>query len=606
MPLDEGGGPKGTLIVTRDDPAGGIDSAAIAKPSTTSSVATERKGSVRCSDRIRRILETRQLPEPDGRPLYAYKVSDDELAAVARELCNDVASRRSIHHEAAAAFCLYGAEYFSRGDGSDWWVYEGVTRDLPLELPEQDLRDAIAAGLGFWRRRVLAGTHRRHYLGTLVSEGGLPLALLQNEGGRLRRYFADLLRQHESYPTIDVSRLAAELAGTLPVTMQNAVVYALAAALVQHVAYLRNPLAHSEGEPPPAPLRLDSEPAQQLIDGLRSAPRPRADVEPGIAIRTTLNLTAAPLLRRQIVLPRTVSTRWLTDAIPGLRELPARWYLSLLTATGARWSVAVATQDVDGFALAPTAARDIVRQGSVTEQVRCVISFGGADLGSFVPRGAEALSDTPWNVSDVGEGGALRATASWRSSAPSLLVAMPLDTAVETDDGAVVEQLGEIVDLGRQLLRLRGTLQSTRDGEIVVIASGAGPQADRVFELRGHHAPESYETPTSGSGGPGWSRSTITASFGRCRPNASSGDAAAAPGRAISDKRWAKESSPRRSTAASFGPVCAFFLRTSGCRCDAARGAARSRFGARRSRQQASLPQKTARQPYIRWLAAST
>jgi hypothetical protein len=416
-------------------------------------------------------------------------VSDDEFRAVEQDLREDVARHAALQRAAASAFCLYGAEYFSRGDGSDWWTYDGVTRTLGFNLPEQDLREAIAAGLAFWQRRVLAGGRGREYLATLVSEGGLPLALVQTEGGRLRRYFGDLLRQYETYPTMDVSVLAAELAGVLPVRMQNSVVYALATALVRHVAYLRDPTAHpGDAATWPVPLRIDSEVARELLDGLRSAPRPRANVETGIVVRTSIDLTGDPILRRQIELPRKISGQWLAAMMSDLPELPARWYLSVLTSAGTRWTVGVATSDDDGYSLRPLASRDIVRQGSVTKQVQCVVWFDGVDRGAFVPRGGESLSDTPWTFSDVDQGALLRATGSWRSSSPSLLVALPRDARFETEGDGVAERLGELVGLDRELVRLRGTLRSSQEGDEVVIASGAAAQAERAFELRGTRA----------------------------------------------------------------------------------------------------------------------
>jgi hypothetical protein len=434
------------------------------------------------------LLESRKLRAPDGRPLYGYIVSGDEYRAVGADIQKQLVRDGALHRPTAAAFCLYGAEYFGRGDGSDWWTYEGVTRVLGLELPQQDLRDAIAAGLAFWRRRVIISS-RGEYLTTLVCEGGLPLALLQTEGGRLRRYFSELLRQHETYPTLDLKALAIELAGALPIRMQNEVVYTLACALIRHVAVLRHP-AGSAGDVAawPAPLRLDSELAQELLNGLRNAPRARAASEPGIVVRTTLDLAHQPVLRRQLVLPRRVSRAWLVEVMPGLPELPPRWYVALVTAGGTRWTVGVATSHAEGYELRTLAAREVIRPDTVTQQLQCVVSFDERDYGGFVPRGGEALPDLPWTFGDMDDDAVLRATGSYRSRAASLLLALARGTRLELDDGATAEPLGELLGLDRGLVRLRGSARVIQPDDTVTIATGQVAADERTFELRGLRA----------------------------------------------------------------------------------------------------------------------
>lgn len=439
-------------------------------------------------DAVHHILDARSLSAPDGRPLYAYKASDAEFKRLEGEVRNDVREHRYLRRTAAAAFCLYGAEHFSRGDGSDWVTYDGVKAALSLDLPDQDLRDAINEGLKFWKRRVLLGGRGREYLATLVCEGGLPQALLRTEGGRLRRYFRDLLEQHETYPHLDVRRMAVDLGGILPVRMQNLVVYELAVALIRHVAALRAPGADKDAVARwPTPLRLDSEAARDLLEGLQTAPRANLRREVGIRVNTTLVRGAEMVLRRDLVLPRQVSQNWLRQALGTEGDLPARLYVSVGTSDGARQAVGVATLQGDEYLLRPTSARPVVSPTVVTEQLLCIVSFAGADVGSFVPTGGEALCEAPWTFDDADGDARLRATGNWQGAAASLLIAVAAEGAYSVD--GEVEQLGDILGLRRAVVRVRGPFRWIDDWDEVRVTPASTGVEDRSFELRGARAP---------------------------------------------------------------------------------------------------------------------
>jgi hypothetical protein len=429
---------------------------------------------------IRRILRARGLEAPDGRPLYAYKVTDDEFSELGRDLIAELRAWGTISPRTAPAFCLFVAEFFSRGDGSDWWTWDGVKHVLAFAAPDQYLRDAVDVGLRFLRRPVLRGGRGNEYLATLVSEGGLPLALLQQEGGRLRRYFGDLLRDHETYPTLDVTQRAHDLREPLAVRMRNEIVYELAARIVREVARVRA-AGGAVGEWD-LPLRLDHGAARELIEGLRSEPKVVPRVERGVAVRTLLQLGGELLLRRMLVLPPRLSEQWFQRAL-NCREVPSRLYLSLQTAEGARQTIGVATLQGDHYLVTSTASRDLVRSAATTEQLRCVVSFSGADLGSFVPQGGEALTNTPWSFDTEAAGARLRGMGTYRSPASALLIALPADGKVGVD--GEVEEVGTLVGHERRMVRLRGTLRWQDAHEEVTVTTGVNDVGDGDFELRG-------------------------------------------------------------------------------------------------------------------------
>jgi len=333
----------------------------------------------------------------------------------------------------------------------------------------------------------MGGTGRQ-YLGTLICEGGLPLRVVQSEGARLRRYFGDLLCEHETYPTLDPMELAARLGPRLPARMQYFVVYDLAAKLIRLVAEMRRQGATAEDAALwPVPLRLDAEVAREFLEGLRTAPRARESRERGIAVRTVLHLGPELLLQREVALPPKISLIWLQEKFAAAHgPLPTRLDLCLQIADGSRVGVGIASLQGEGY-LIRQLARRLTRPEVVAGQTVCIASFAGRDLGSFVPVGATALTSTPWIFSDDGTEGTLLSGESFRTRAGSVLLAVPASGEFAVD--GTVEELGAIMGHGRRVLRLRGEfLWSDGDDEILV-ATGQTEDCDGEFELRGPRAP---------------------------------------------------------------------------------------------------------------------
>lgn len=431
---------------------------------------------------VRKVLARCGLEKPDGRPLYAYMITAEEFAELKHALETDIAARRGITISAAPAFVAFVAEHFGRSEENDWWAWDSVRSALALKVDDGELRDATRSGCEYWRRRPLSGARGVEYLATLVCEGGLPMALLKQEGARLRRYFGELLRLHETYPQLSLRDLAAREADVLPIRMQNEVVYQLATVLIEAVARGRAEGRPSQELPAALPLRLDDAVARALVDGLRAAPRVRERSERGVAVRTTLQLKPELLLRRALVVPTVLSKEWLVAAL-GSVDVPSRIYFSLQAADGVRQSVAVGDLRDGLFVVRPLRARDIVREKVVAEQLRCIVADGERDLGAFVPRGGEALPPTPWTFDDDG---ALRALGSIATSAASAVVVVPPAGSLTIDGDR--SDLGMVV--GRSVLRLRGIARWTSDADRARIETGAASESDAgEFVLRGEGPP---------------------------------------------------------------------------------------------------------------------
>jgi hypothetical protein len=121
------------------------------------------------------------LPAPDGRPLYAYRLTDPGFAGLTVDLVGkDLAFFDSGH--GAGLFALWAAEWFRREYCGGSFKWAELVKPLALEADQTRLRQITENGLRQWRRPVLP-LNGRQFIGTLAREGGFPAAAMQ-EGGR--------------------------------------------------------------------------------------------------------------------------------------------------------------------------------------------------------------------------------------------------------------------------------------------------------------------------------------------------------------------------------------------------------------------------------------
>src|SRR5690606_3254724 len=156
------------------------------------------------SDAIATFLRVRSLTGPDGRPLYAYRCSDEEFARFEEGL-REVLGRGPRWCEptpaTAQAFCLWGAEWWRRNHDGGPWAWEEMLAAIecsdyaPAGPHYLRLQEMVAEGIRRWNRELLRFATGRAFLLTLACEGGLPLKLVRRETAALRHFFKDLLEE---------------------------------------------------------------------------------------------------------------------------------------------------------------------------------------------------------------------------------------------------------------------------------------------------------------------------------------------------------------------------------------------------------------------------
>jgi hypothetical protein len=147
-------------------------------------------------------LEHNGLLQPDGRPLYRYRLSRDGYESLKERLARWVARFR-LDREApsfAAAFCLFVAEWYKREFHRGQWSWDGPCAAIGLPKDQVLLRNLTDVGLSrYWRLRIIRGPGgSNEFLLSLVLQGGIPTAFAAQERGWLPSYIRQVLGDLEA------------------------------------------------------------------------------------------------------------------------------------------------------------------------------------------------------------------------------------------------------------------------------------------------------------------------------------------------------------------------------------------------------------------------
>ncbi|KZY93163.1 hypothetical protein A3744_18305, partial [Oleiphilus sp. HI0073] len=163
------------------------------------------------------------------------------------------------------------------------WSWEGIFEaiDIPLiDVNTADRNSIVEFGLLRWNRSVRVVHYRRQFLGTVATEGGLPLNRLKEAGGWLNTVLGTVLRKHIARG-LDVSTLLEGYKEKIPQSFQSVEILQILEDLILCVVQVRK--AHKlDSHKDPVfwldkndigwrdrfPLPLESEVANALLLGL--------------------------------------------------------------------------------------------------------------------------------------------------------------------------------------------------------------------------------------------------------------------------------------------------------------------------------------------------
>ena len=152
-------------------------------------VNSGRPGHARLPLALEKILRERGLSAPDGRPLYPYRLTADEIAALKdplRWVLDRIGSTCLDTPWCSRAFVAFACNWFRSWRGEGAWGYAPLCAELGFQYRQEDwhhITSGIREGLLGWGRRVRRNASGdAEYLAALICEGGLPLRAIH--GGR--------------------------------------------------------------------------------------------------------------------------------------------------------------------------------------------------------------------------------------------------------------------------------------------------------------------------------------------------------------------------------------------------------------------------------------
>ena len=463
------------------------------------------------SDWIRDFLksEGRNLENPDGRPMYAYRCSGNEFEALGKTLEKSSPCAGLVNDMVARAFTFYAAEWWQRRYDGRHWAWEPLLSSIgwnSVDYP--DLYEPVRKAWRWWRIDLVRLPTSIRYLGTFACQGGLPLAMVRDTNSRVTHYLRAVLKHTAAYrqcvaDPIDLARDQQHLLH--PPTLRRDYVFQLAADLIESVldfqadAQDENPLnALDQAQPDwrnKMPLDLGDERARDLLTGLlREAAQGQASPVNDFRVERFLRETGVGWrLGARVRLPGSIPVDNLSHQL-GVKEavLPSRIevrtqnerIIGLYSAQSGQFQLAQNRQTPDEFWDSEAAGE--IRLRFLSKELI------GAPL---VPNRGSALSDLPW-VFQNGNDGLLIGEGSVSSRLPEIIVLAPygvipdrLDTLKEQsskqDEAFANEPEVQVYNLERVLWKISQPVAfETTSGRCVVRPSSA-QTAEQDYRLSG-------------------------------------------------------------------------------------------------------------------------
>jgi len=196
-------------------------------------------------DWLRAFLSARNIPHPDGRAFYRYRMVDDEYVQAKKILRQLASARRLVNpdNRSGALFVAYCAEWFRRESNSTFLRWDDPAPDLFPSVPYASKQELTTFGLAYWKRPLRKSAHAREFLLTVALEGGFPVRILA-EGARgwLKEYLRAIMRRATAWRVEELDEILAiaeEERGRMRKTYQHDDFIALCSELVMTLLELR-------------------------------------------------------------------------------------------------------------------------------------------------------------------------------------------------------------------------------------------------------------------------------------------------------------------------------------------------------------------------------
>lgn len=464
---------------------------------------------------LTQFLRKRELQDPDGRMLYAYRLDEQEYVSL-RDLIgtclSDHVLRTSEHLAPGSSelFVLYGASWWQREYAGGTWRWDDVISSFdsdPNWWPTQFRSQCVQIGLHYWKQQI--PTSGKRYFGVLVEQGGLPRVLLAKSKGNIYGLIRALLKRAARLGAgvDEIAAMVPDYQDKLPGSLQSQAVYLLIAQVIGTVLDLKREFKLNQGENAAArldklmpqwrerfPVALDDHAAVALLGDLvgeAAAIEAETRAAPVVAERLLVEESGAYTLVSRVEFPKLLMAETLAGLV-GLEEsaLPFRFAIDLhldkrhlavdirkaLGAGPARFQFAVLCSQWRG---------DI----AMRDHLLYIALPGHEPVTVPIPGGMEMDHGSPWVFVSNGEESRLVAqgSARVRQDHAHIVISNTWEISAEGSE-SVIERMGGFSSesLDRSVFTVRGVAVITDGTHTFRIRTGQpGAEAERaVWEGR--------------------------------------------------------------------------------------------------------------------------
>ena len=428
------------------------------------------------------LLKQKSVPNPDGRPLFAYDLSQDDYIELGHQLAGAVASAGGIAELAEislgrppifsppAAFVLYASEWWKREYAGGAWSWSPIVKalgSLPDSFSPQLRSRFVSRGLAFWG--LTTQDRGKTYIGPIVTNSGIPMRLLATGSGAVATLLGQVLKQASRFGwgLAQVQVAVAERQFQLPAAYrQQPLVAELLAKFVEAALHLRDEYQLQSVADPVArldqvfpdwrrrfPVSLESEAAQSLLTGMV-----REASSQGAGTPHSLFLAERRLVRDSVTNHFTIEShvtypgRIAADDLASMfglsdvEDVPRFFTLDLEAETRQPCTEGRMVLGTEKSVAILTTRKLVIRSRAARSELQLVLRSQAGDKGERCTlEGGSALpDDDPW-VFVEGEAGnpVLAAVGGARLPHESAWVALPPGGSVEADTEA--EAVGELL-----------------------------------------------------------------------------------------------------------------------------------------------------------------
>jgi hypothetical protein len=474
------------------------------------------------------FLDRRRFEYPTGRPLYTYRVTDDEyrdLEAILRERLGvwlRTLTLGDVAHNMACfppLFVLYAAEWWRRNYDGTGFTWGPIVRAIgvPTETWNQSQRsECVEKGLQGWKLRV-SNSHGLRYLGSIAFQGGLPMCLLARTKGPIGWILMRALRLAAGGRTdgSEILEWIKSLAHYLPNTYRRDEVFVLLTEVVLTVLRLKkkadltsteNLLGELDRGSPgwrnEFPLPIDDHQAIELFTLVIVDQRgEHVQRSQEIFVERWLDTSDqdSVRLRSEVVLPEFLDSAVLARVFAIESENLGRT-LTLRFSRGER-AADVSLRRLAGQDRYRIERRTLDRQGDVAadEHSMQLLTVSGDARNKEIARGEALDPELPWifeQNADSTNAFRLVRQGSGAISGHKGVLCIPADWNLRADDGASVDRVGQLSEGGRRVWTIRGVVRiDASDGSRYRVRCGQATAGEDRFELRGRRYWELFDRP---------------------------------------------------------------------------------------------------------------